>query len=104
MTAFVGGPLGPDFNALLGRGRCTTACLYAFDLLHVSRDDLRGLELVERRALLRKYSSYQGLTGRRRPSNLVLCLPRLGRLRRQAAHGRRKLGIRVADQLSHFQN
>jgi len=45
----------PDFHALLGRSAAATACLYAFDLLHVGRDDLRRLELVERRALLRKY-------------------------------------------------
>src|SRR3954466_5263417 len=45
----------PDFHALLGRSAAATACLYAFDLLHVGRDDLRRLELVERRALLRRY-------------------------------------------------
>jgi bifunctional non-homologous end joining protein LigD len=45
----------PDFHALLGRSGAATACLYAFDLLHVGRDDLRTYELVERRALLRKY-------------------------------------------------
>src|SRR5215218_7110556 len=45
----------PDFHALLGRPGAATACLYAFDLLHVGRDDLRRYELVERRALLRKY-------------------------------------------------
>jgi len=32
------------------REGCATACLYAFDLLHVGRDDLRRYELVERRA------------------------------------------------------
>ena len=37
-----------------------TACLYAFDLLHVGRDDLRRYELVERRALLRKYTAKAG--------------------------------------------
>ncbi|MFL5005625.1 MAG: hypothetical protein ACJ8DK_09835 [Microvirga sp.] len=45
----------PDFHALLGRSGAATACLYAFDLLHVGRDDLRRYELVERRALLRRY-------------------------------------------------
>ena len=45
----------PDFHALLGRSGAATACLYAFDLLHVGHDDLRRYELVERRALLRKY-------------------------------------------------
>jgi bifunctional non-homologous end joining protein LigD len=45
----------PDFHALLGRSGAATACLYAFDLLHVGRDHLRRYELVERRALLRKY-------------------------------------------------
>ena len=42
----------PDFHALLGREGCGRACLYAFDVLHVGADDLRGLALVERRALL----------------------------------------------------
>ena len=46
----VGGPAG--LHALLGREGCGRACLYAFDLLHVGADDLRGLALVERRALL----------------------------------------------------
>ena len=45
----------PDFHALLGRSGCATACLYAFDLLHVGDEDLRGLALVERRALLRRH-------------------------------------------------
>ena len=43
----------PDFN-FLGRHGCATACLYTFDLLHLGVDDLRVLELRERRALLRK--------------------------------------------------
>ena len=34
---------------------CARACLYAFDLLHVGAEDLRGLALVERRALLREH-------------------------------------------------
>src|SRR5215213_10290464 len=45
----------PDFHALLGREGCARACLYAFDVLHVGADDLRGLTLVERRALLREH-------------------------------------------------
>src|SRR5215207_11719451 len=45
----------PDFNALLRRSGCPTACLYAFDLIHVGDEDLRRLTLVERRALLRKH-------------------------------------------------
>lgn len=47
----------PDFHALLCRSGAAAACLYAFDLLHVGRDDLRRLGLVERRALLRKYTA-----------------------------------------------
>ena len=35
-------------NALLGRSGCATACLYAFDLLHLGVDDLRPLELGDR--------------------------------------------------------
>jgi ATP-dependent DNA ligase len=45
-------------TALLGpalRAGCDKACLYAFDLLHVGDEDLRGLALVERRALLREH-------------------------------------------------
>jgi bifunctional non-homologous end joining protein LigD len=45
----------PDFHALLGRQGCVTACLYAFDLLLAGDEDLRGRELVERRALLREH-------------------------------------------------
>ena len=45
----------PDFHALLGREGCARACFYAFDLLHADADDLRGLTLVERRALLREH-------------------------------------------------
>src|SRR4051812_29586825 len=44
----------PDFNALLHRSGCAIACLYAFDLLRVGEKDLRGVALVERRALLRE--------------------------------------------------
>lgn len=43
----------PDFHGLLGRDGQRTACLYAFDLLHLGADDVRRLELCERRALLR---------------------------------------------------
>jgi bifunctional non-homologous end joining protein LigD len=50
----------PDFHRLLGRSGCATACLYAFDLLHVGEDDMRRLQLVERRALLRKYTANAG--------------------------------------------
>jgi bifunctional non-homologous end joining protein LigD len=45
----------PDFHALLGREGCARACLYAFDLLLSGAEDLRGLTLVERRALLREH-------------------------------------------------
>src|SRR5215208_1585295 len=44
----------PTINALLRRSGCATACLYASDLLQVGDEDLRGLALVERWALLRK--------------------------------------------------
>jgi bifunctional non-homologous end joining protein LigD len=37
-------------EALLGRSGAATACLYAFDLLHLGVDDLRSLALSERRA------------------------------------------------------
>src|SRR5215212_8972234 len=46
---------GEAFHALLSREGCTRACLYAFDLLLVGGDDVRGLALVERRALLREH-------------------------------------------------
>ena len=36
----------PDFHALLRRSGAATACLYAFDLLHLGDDDLRGLALA----------------------------------------------------------
>ena len=49
----------PDFHALLGRAGCATACLYAFDLL-LGEEDLRGLALVERRALLREHLKSAG--------------------------------------------
>ena len=44
----------PDFHGLLGREGKRTACLYAFDLLHLRATDLRPVELVGRRAMLRK--------------------------------------------------
>jgi ATP-dependent DNA ligase len=50
----------PDFHALLGREGCARACLYAFDLLLVGAEDLRGLTLVERRALLREHLKHTG--------------------------------------------
>ena len=50
----------PDFHALLGREGCARACLYAFDLLHVGVDDLRGLALIERRAMLRAHLKRAG--------------------------------------------
>src|SRR3954447_25509201 len=50
----------PDFHALLGREGCARACLYAFDLLLVGAKDLRGLTLIERRALLREHLKHTG--------------------------------------------
>jgi len=44
----------PDFHGLLGREGQRTACLYAFDLLHLRATDLRPVELVGRRAMLKK--------------------------------------------------
>ena len=44
----------PDFHGLLGRDGQRTACLYAFDLLHLRATDLRPVELVGRRAMLKK--------------------------------------------------
>jgi ATP-dependent DNA ligase len=43
----------PDFHRLLGHGQAT-ACLYAFDLLWLEAQDVRGLELIGRRRLLQK--------------------------------------------------
>ena len=43
----------PDFHGLLGRDGQRTA-LYAFDLLHLRTTDLRPVELVGRRAMLKK--------------------------------------------------
>jgi len=50
----------PDFHALLGREGCARACLYTFDLLVAGAEDLRGLTLVERRALLREHLKHTG--------------------------------------------
>ena len=44
----------PDFHGLLARDGQRTACLYAFDLLHLRVTDLRPVELVGRRAMLKK--------------------------------------------------
>jgi bifunctional non-homologous end joining protein LigD len=44
----------PDFHGLLGREGQRTACLYAFDLLRLRATDLRPVELVGRRAMLKK--------------------------------------------------
>jgi bifunctional non-homologous end joining protein LigD len=41
----------PDFHWLLGDGQAT-ACFYAFDLLWLEAQDLRGLELIGRRRML----------------------------------------------------
>jgi len=51
-----------------GRSGCATACLDAFDLLHAGDEDLRGLALVERRALLREHLKYRSQRERYSPS------------------------------------
>src|ERR671910_94051 len=43
----------PDFHRLLGDGQAT-ACFYAFDLLWLEAQDVRGLELIGRRQMLQK--------------------------------------------------
>jgi bifunctional non-homologous end joining protein LigD len=43
----------PDFHRLLGDGQAT-ACLYAFDLLVLEAQDVRGVELIGRRRMLQK--------------------------------------------------
>ena len=43
----------PDFLSSC-RGRPGTACLYAFDLLWLEAQDLRGVELIGRRRMLQK--------------------------------------------------
>jgi bifunctional non-homologous end joining protein LigD len=50
----------PDFHALLGRAGCARACLYGFDLLWLEAQDMRGLALIERRALLREHLKSAG--------------------------------------------
>src|SRR5215213_511744 len=50
----------PDFHALLGRAGCARACLYVFDLLWLEAQDVRGLALIERRALLREHLKSAG--------------------------------------------
>ena len=50
----------PDFHALLGRAGCARACLYGFDLLWREAKDVRGLALIERRALLREHLKNAG--------------------------------------------
>jgi bifunctional non-homologous end joining protein LigD len=44
----------PDFHRLLSDEGQKSACLYAFDLLHLDTTDLRRTELVGRRAMLGK--------------------------------------------------
>jgi len=44
----------PDFHRLLSNDGQATACLYAFDLLWLEAQDLRGVELIGRRRLLAK--------------------------------------------------
>jgi bifunctional non-homologous end joining protein LigD len=44
----------PDFNRTLSTDGQAGACLYAFDLLMLGAEDLRPLELVGRRRMLRK--------------------------------------------------
>jgi bifunctional non-homologous end joining protein LigD len=44
----------PDFHRLMARDGQASACLYAFDLLHLGREDLRPLELANRRGVLKK--------------------------------------------------
>ena len=43
----------PDFHRLLGDGKAT-ACFYAFDLLWLEAQDVRGVELIGRRRMLQK--------------------------------------------------
>jgi bifunctional non-homologous end joining protein LigD len=47
----------PDFHRLMARDGQASACLYAFDLLHLGREDLRPLELANRRGVLRSSSA-----------------------------------------------
>jgi bifunctional non-homologous end joining protein LigD len=43
----------PDFHRLLGDGQAT-ACFYAFDLLWLEAQDVRGVELIGRRRMVQK--------------------------------------------------
>jgi bifunctional non-homologous end joining protein LigD len=43
----------PDFHRLLGDGQAT-ACFYAFDLLWLETQEVRGVELIGRRQMLQK--------------------------------------------------
>jgi bifunctional non-homologous end joining protein LigD len=43
----------PDFHRLLGDGQAT-ACFYAFHLLRLEAQDVRGVELIGRRRMLQK--------------------------------------------------
>src|SRR3954447_8131013 len=73
----------PDFHALLGRAGCARACLYGFDLLWLEAQDMRGLALIERRALLREHLKSAGpaiiysehLRGERRRGDVPSRLP-----------------------------
>ena len=44
----------PHFNRLLSGEGQASACLYAFDLLWLEAQDLRGVELIGRRRMLQK--------------------------------------------------
>jgi len=44
----------PDFHKLMSRDGQATACLYAFDLIWLEAQDLRGIELIGRRRMLQK--------------------------------------------------
>src|SRR4051812_18205026 len=44
----------PDFHKLMSRDGQSTACLYAFDLIWLEAQDLRGVELIGRRRMLAK--------------------------------------------------
>jgi len=44
----------PNFHRLMARDGQASACLYAFDILHLRATDLRPVELVGRRAMLKK--------------------------------------------------
>ena len=44
----------PDFNRLLSNDGQASACLYAFDVMWLEAQDLRGVELIGRRRMLQK--------------------------------------------------